>query len=211
MEYFKQKARHHLFWSWWVYLFVGLFFVAGLVFGAMGVTVLDAETNTNLGAFLDEGISRLEQSLSFSETTRQAVLKNLGNLGKIGFLGMTVLGFPLVLIMIFTRGFALGFTIAFLVRDKALRGAALVLLAVLPPNLLAVPAYLVAAATAINFTFYLIRGRNGQRITPLNQYLLGYLLMMAFFSLILIGASFLEGYFSPLMIRLLGFGKFTGA
>ncbi len=203
MDFMKQKAKRHLSGSWWVYLLVGLFFVAGLVFGALGVSVLDAETNSALGDFVNQGISQLNDNLSFAVTTKQAVMKNLYNLVKIFFLGMTILGFPLILIIIFTRGFALGFTIAFLIREKALRGGALALLAVLPPNLLSLPAYILAAVSAINFTLYLIRGRDGQRNIPISQYLLGYMIMMTLFGLLLISAAFIEGYLSPVMIRLL--------
>ena len=203
MDYMKQKAKRHLSGSWWAYLFVGLFFAAGLVFGALGVSVLDAETNSALGDFVNQGISQLNNDLSFVVTTKQAIAKNLVNLGKIFFLGLTVVGFPLILISIFTRGFALGFTVVFLIREKALRGGALVLFAVLPPNLLSLPAYFLAAVSAINFTLYLIRGRDTQRNIPITQYFLGYLVMMFLFGLLVVSAAFIEGYLSPLMIRLL--------
>jgi stage II sporulation protein M len=132
-------------------------------------------------------------------TTQQAISKNLVNLGKIFLLGLTVIGFPLILVIIFTRGFVLGFTVFFLIKEKALWGALITLLAVFPPNILSLPAYILAAAAAINFSLYLIRTKN----TPISNYALSYVLLMIVLAVMMLGAALIEGYLSPLFIQFL--------
>jgi stage II sporulation protein M len=125
-------------------------------------------------------------------TTQQAISKNLVNLGKIFLLGLTVIGFPLILVIIFTRGFVLGFTVFFLIKEKALWGALIALLAVFPPNFLSLPAYILAA---------LLRTKT----TPIANYALSYLLLMITLAVLMLGAALIEGYLSPLFIQLLSF------
>lgn len=201
----RNRARQHLQSNWWVYLLVGLCFVAGIVFGSLGVNVLDEQQASALGKFVDQGLASFDDTLNYNRTTHQAMIKYLSSLGKIFVLGLTVIGFPLILVIVFTRGFVLGFTVVFLIQVQGIKGGGLSLLAILPPNLLSLPAYLLGAVAAINFSVYLLKGRDSARTATLGQYILGYVLVMGGLSLLMVGAAFIEGYLSPVMIQLLGF------
>ncbi|PKM89029.1 MAG: stage II sporulation protein M [Firmicutes bacterium HGW-Firmicutes-12] len=201
MKRLQNRVIQHLQGSWWVYIFLGICFTAGIIFGALGVNIMDDQQTSSLRQFLDEGFSQFEYNLNFMATTQQAISKNLVNLGKIFLLGLTVIGFPLILVIIFTRGFVLGFTVFFLIKEKALWGALIALLAVFPPNFLSLPAYILAAAAAINFSLYLLRTKT----TPIANYALSYLLLMITLAVLMLGAALIEGYLSPLFIQLLSF------
>jgi stage II sporulation protein M len=203
LEKLKSRFIQHLRASWWVYLFLSACFMAGLVFGSLGVNALDEKQASSLREFMDKGLSRFAGSLDFSIATKQAGYKNFYNLGKIFVLGLTVVGFPFILAIIFTRGFVLGFTIVFLVREKSLQGLLLALLVIIPPNLLSLPAYILGSVAAINFSLYLLRGRSDHRAVSFTHYFAGYLLVMAGLSLLMLSAAFIEGYLSPLFIQLL--------
>lgn len=200
MRKLRNIVIQHLQGSWWVYIFLGICFLAGIIFGFLGVNILDEQQTTTLRQFMDEGFSQLAGDMNYIGTTQQAAVKNFANLGKIFLLGLTVIGFPLILVIIFTRGFVLGFTVCFLIREKAIWGGLIALLAILPPNLLSLPAYILAAAAAINFSLYLIRSKN----TPILNYALSYLLLMIVLFIVMLGAVLIEGYLSPLFIQLLG-------
>ncbi len=199
----QSKIQEHLMVHWWVYLSVGICFIAGLVFGSLAVNTLDDGQISSLEKFLEAGLDQFSEDLNMAGSAKQALLKNLVTLNKLFILGLTVIGFPLILTVIFTRGFALGFTTVFLIQEKSLVGGALSLLAIIPPHLLSLPAYILAAVAAINFTIYLIRGCDRSHGTPLVKYFLGYLLFMLALAFLLIGAAFIEGYLSPLAIRML--------
>jgi stage II sporulation protein M len=197
---FKRRLGEHLQSNWWVYLFVSLCFLIGVVFGATGVKSLNQDQQTALLEFVNQGLSGLAGDYDPSVTASQALFKNIYNLLKILVLGLTVIGFPVILAIIFTRGFVLGFTVAFMIQEKAFQGVLLALLTIVPPNLIALPAYFLSAVMAINFSLYLVRG-SGQRSVPLSQYFLGYLAVSLLLGLLMTGAAIIEGYFSPFMIR----------
>ena len=197
----KFKLKQHFYASWWVYLLVGSCFLLGLFFGFLGMTSLEQNQTSSLSKLFEEGLVHFEKNFNFSTSARQAVLKNTVNLSKIFLMGLTIIGLPLVLVIIFTRGFVLGFTIEFLLQEKAWRGGLLALLTVLPPNLLSVPAYILGAVMAINFSLYLIKG-SGQRKIKMSQCFLEYLLIMLSLAVLMLGSALIEGYFSPIFIKL---------
>ncbi len=202
MDRLKIKIAQHLYASWWLYLLVGSCFLVGLLFGFWGMNSLEESQTSSLKKLFEDVLIQYGGNFNFAVSARQAVLKNIVNLGKIFLLGLTIIGLPLVLVIIFTRGFILGFTIQFLCQESAWRGGVLALSALLPPNLLSLPAYLLGAVTAINFSLQLIRGQN-QRNLKISQCFLEYLLVMTGLAVLMLGSALIEGYFSPVMIKLL--------
>jgi|BioPla2DNA2_1021312.scaffolds.fasta_scaffold00020_85 stage II sporulation protein M len=201
VERIKLMIIRHFYVSWWVYLLVGSCFIVGLFFGFLGMSSLEQNQTSSLRQLFEEALMDFEENFNFSVSARQALVKNILNLGKIFLMGLTIIGLPLVLIIIFTRGFVLGFTIEFLLQEKAWRGGVMALLAVLPPNLLSLPAYLLGAVIAINFSLYLIRG-HGQRSIKMSQCFMEYLLAMFCLGILMLGSALIEGYFSPIFIKL---------
>jgi len=202
VEKIKVQLAQHFYSSWWLYLLVGSCFLVGLLFGFWGMLTLEKNQGTFMQSLFQEITAQFGDDFNFAVSARQAVMKNILNLGKIFLLGLTIIGLPLVLVIIFTRGFVLGFTLEFFCFGNAWPGSILALLALIPPNLLSVPAYLLSAVAAIKFSLYLIRGRQ-QRDYRLSEAFLKYLFLMLGFALLLLGAALIEGYFSPVILKLL--------
>lgn len=200
----QNKFKYHFVQSWWVYLFVALFFAAGIVFGSLGVAALNESQTTFLLTFLNDNIQDIQGgAMGLSETIKQSVWSNLITLLKIAVLGLTVIGFPLVLAIIFSRGFTLGFTIGFLFQQKSWQGIILILLSIIPSKLILIPTMLVAAVIAINFSFLLIRGGEVRKKT-ISRQVLSYCMIMLVLSTVVMTAGLLEGYSLPVTTKILG-------
>lgn len=76
----------------------------------------------------------------------------LRTIGLLYLAGLSLVGAPLILLMVFLRGFALGFAAALLVTPFSPRGLILGAAALLPQNLLFVPALVVAAVACLHFS-----------------------------------------------------------
>jgi len=97
-------------------------------------------------------------------------------------------------------GFVLGFTVGFLIKEQAVQGLLLALVAVLPQNLCYVPALIGAGSIAFYFSFSLLQGsRDGPVLSGVLVYSLLFVLVLL---LILIG-TWIEAYFVPGLIRLI--------
>jgi stage II sporulation protein M len=105
------------------------------------------------------------------------------------------------LAVLFLRGFSLGFTVGFLYHEKAMTGVLISMISVLPQNLVYIPFLLMWAVIALNFSIFIVKGRNNS-LMPLGTGLMSYsILMLAFLLLFLLGA-FIEAYLSPWLLTL---------
>jgi len=118
------------------------------------------------------------------------------------FLGMTVVGIPLILLIVFLRGVVLGFTVGFLIQEKALAGVLLTLLSIIPQNIIFVPVLLLSAVGAVSFSLNLIRGKFSRSL-HLSQYFIGYSVGYMLALLIVSLGGLVEAYISPAFIRLI--------
>ena len=72
-------------------------------------------------------------------------------------LGISIIGLPVIFIMVFLKGIVVGFTVGFLVNQMGINGFFLSFVSVLPQNILLIPAYLIMGTCAIAFSMRLIR------------------------------------------------------
>lgn len=117
------------------------------------------------------------------------------------FLGLTVVGLPFVFLVLFLRGFIIGFSVGFLYYERGWDGLMFALAAILPSSLLAVPGLLLLGALAVAFSLHrrTLRRGAGTRAGDLIRYsgAVGILLLL------LLAASAVEGYGSIPVARFL--------
>ncbi|NMB20997.1 MAG: stage II sporulation protein M [Firmicutes bacterium] len=140
-----------------LYLALILLFVTGLGFGAVATQKLSPVQKDDLAHYIAGVYSSLRDDDGTTspkgEVFYQSVMDNVvKTMGLILLLGLTVIGAPLILAIVFVRGFVLGFTIGFLVQETMVQGLFLSTTCVLPQNLLLVPAILIAAGGALSFS-----------------------------------------------------------
>lgn len=152
--------------DWRVYLAVCVCFAAGAVIGGWAATGLEADTATDLQYYIRSILVAAETG-NVMASIRAGAVDNLLIFGAIYLLGLTVIGAPVVLGILFVRGFALGFAAWFVLASGGM-GVGVALLSFLPHNLLLLPALWVASAASLSFTVRLInRGFNHQvRVWP---------------------------------------------
>ena len=103
--------------------------------------------------------------------------------------------------LLFYRGFAIGFTVAFLARENALQGMLFAAAAVLPQNLLYVPASLLAGACAFIFSVLLLRRRFTGRNFPYGWYFVQYTLLLLFAAALLAAGGVVESVITPVFMQ----------
>ena len=150
-------------------------FIAGVIFGSMGVVFLDPAQKKEIAFFVDRVFQDNVAYPSMNTLLKSAIV-NVKLIAVIWFLGLTIIGIPLVAVVVFTRGFALGFTITFLIKLKGTSGIAAVILTLLPPNFFYVPLLIFAAASSIVFSLCLIKSYHSE--VSLSKNFLAYTLFM---------------------------------
>ncbi|HBQ26226.1 MAG TPA: stage II sporulation protein M [Syntrophomonas sp.] len=199
---FKARIKQHISENRPQYIIVIFIFLVGLVMGNYQVLGLDGGTKSQLSSMV-EGYLRggIDGSPTGSEILGAAFFKQVQVTVLLWFLGLTVIGFPLILGFVWFRGFSLGFTISFLLHDRAGAGLLITVISVLPQNLIYIPVFLAWSVTAINFSIYVLKGRNSG--VSLGRAVMGYTILMLVYLLIFLAGAFVEAYLSPWFLSLI--------
>lgn len=189
-----------------LYFFIVLLFIVGVVFGAMAVKTLGEEQKSELITYLKvffQGLNKGQANvLDNGIVAKQAIINNVKTVGVIWLLGITVIGVPVILFIVFTRGFVVGFTVGFLVNEYLLRGVAFAIASVVPHNFLVLPAVIIAAVSAVSFSLLIVKNRMRHNRLSLTQEFLSYTGLSFIMLGIIVTGGLVEGYITPVFMKL---------
>ncbi len=197
---YVQHVREHSS----IYLFTTVLFLMGVIFGAIVVNSLNVEQKQGLYFYLNRFFGQVSQG-QFSnhhEMFQQSFLHNVKYLGLIWILGISIIGLPLVLILLFLKGMVVGFTVGFLVNQMGLNGFLLSSVSVLPQNLFLIPAFIILSTLSIAFSLKLVRQQFLKRSKEsISAAFLRYSLSIIGILLFITLASSFEAYASPPLMK----------
>lgn len=196
----RRLLKEHILQYWVIYLTLTGVYLAGIVFGAIGVGALSGTESTQLIQFLDKLLTSQPTTLD-SSFLMQLAREQFIIMAGIWLLGLTVIGTPLIYLIIFIRGFVFGFTISFIIGVKGLWGLGLILISVLLPAVAGIPLLLLGAGIATIFSFLLLRGKTAGE--SLRREFFYYSLATIIISLGSIAVGLSQGYFSLLGVKFL--------
>lgn len=188
--------------NWPAYLIVLAVFTLGLAAGSFGVQKLQADQAQELSLYLDRFLQQAGMiEVDSAKALRDVLLNDIILFLAVYLLGLTVIGIPVMLGIIFTRGFVLGFTICFLTRDKSVQGVILTCAAILPQNIFLVPALLVGGVASLSFALLLARRFYNSKVLIWPSFVV-YSALMFLVTACSAGAGLVEVYLTPILVRL---------
>ncbi|QGT98988.1 Stage II sporulation protein M (SpoIIM) [Candidatus Syntrophocurvum alkaliphilum] len=198
----KDYVKTHLKDNKWQYLLIGSVLLLGIIIGNFKVESLEGGVKEYLVNLIDNYLKVGLAEHSGFNILPSAFMNQAKTILLIWFLGLTVIGFPLILAVVFLKGFSLGFTISFLIQEKAAAGIIIALVSIAPQNIIYIPILLVWAVMAINFSINIVKGKENNKVSFGARLITYSILLFIFLILIFIGA-FIESYLSPWLLSLL--------
>ena len=188
--------------KWLIYILVLAVFSCGLLLGSVSSNNLDKTKYLELNQYINDFLVRANDiSFEPAKMARNAAINNMITVAAIYFLGLTVIGLPIVLGVLFVRGFVIGFAVCFLTRDMPVSGLLFTLAAIFPHNLIYIPAICVGSASSIMFTVLLWKRNFNSGITIWPR-LIKYTGIMAAVFVVALGAGLVEGYITPVFTKM---------
>ncbi|KZZ86148.1 MULTISPECIES: stage II sporulation protein M [Bacillaceae] len=189
-----------------IYLFVCVLFMMGVIFGAIIVNSMTFTQKEDLFFYLSRFFGQVTDGkvADSTEMFQQSFMHNIKYLGLIWILGISIIGLPIILIMLFLKGMVVGFTVGFLVNQMGWNGFVLSFVSILPQNILIIPAFIVLSAAAISFSLklamYLLNKKRNLLDSPLQSFS-KYAAVFAGIMVMIAGASVLEAFASPELMK----------
>lgn len=187
--------------GWPVFLIVLVVISGGLMAGSMSAGRMDRAKSEELSSYVKDFVQNAA-GINFESyrMARNAMANNVIMVAAVYVLGLTVIGLPVTLAILFVRGFVIGFAVGFLSGDMSLGGVLLTLAAVIPHNLIYVPAMCVGTAFSIMFSALLLK-RNFDTSVRIWPGFLKYTAVMSAVTLAVLGAGLVEGYITPVITK----------
>jgi len=186
-----------------LYVFVGVLVLVGAIFGALLVHALTLEQQQELADEIGAYMANLNQPQQLGPAA--AFRDSFFFYGKwlllIWFLGLSVIGLPLVLVLDFLKGVLIGFTAALLAQQLAWKGVLFFLAATAPQNAIVVPALMIASISAARFAYFIVKERLFRRKGQLLPPFLAHSTVTVLMLLLLCAASLYEAYVSPHLLE----------
>ena len=163
-----------------LFMMQGFLLISGMVCGIIGYAALPDELVLRLCDFLTGQMQNLRAVCSAEEAVGRIVRANSVELLRIYLAGLCIVGVPILILLLYVKGFAFGFTSCFLLSHSVL---------LLVSRLLYVMVFAAAAALAVRFSWILLQNRMQSLFRQLLQYSAVFLLLF----LLILAASYVDG------------------
>jgi len=186
-----------------LFILVGLLFAMGIVFGTLSAQNLEPGQKTELLQYIHfffQGMKQETQPVTDAVLARNAIFNHLKTIFFFSLLGISVIGVPLILFLLFAKGYILGFTIGFILQQLAGKGFLFTVTSVFPHYVLIIPALMIAGVANIDLAGALLRSRFGKVTRPVSTDLVQGLGLNGLALSLLILSGLIEGFVSPLFI-----------
>ena len=183
------------------YLLVAMILLIGIVLGVLFVNNLQEEQSQEVQNYVDEFVTSLQNgtNIDTGKLLRSSIKNNLILAIVMWFAGSTVIGIPIVLGIVWYRGFCLGYTISALIAILGVGKGSLFFATAIVQNLILIPCMLALAVSGIRLYKSIIKDKRKENIKGKIVKHTMFSVMMLIFLMI---ASFLETYLSSNLLML---------
>ncbi|UTR14557.1 stage II sporulation protein M [Salipaludibacillus sp. LMS25] len=196
---------HHLESNRATYIFTTVLLIMGVIFGAIIVNSMGFSQKNDLYAYLTLFFNEASKGefASSKEIFIQSFAYYSKMLGFIWFLGLSVIGVPIIYILLFVKGVMVGFTVGILVDQMGVNGFLFAFTSVLPQNIILIPVFITAATMATVFTLRLWRQIMKKGREPVMTYFVHYSFFILCIGIILLLVASFEAFISPHLMSLI--------
>lgn len=155
----RQQIYYHLQQHGTIYIFMIGLFLMGIIFGSVIVNSMNFIQKEDLHFYLSQFFEQVvdESDHPYGAIFKSSYFFHLKYLLLIYLLGLSIIGLPLVWILVFLKGLFVGFTVGFIVNQLGFQGLILASISIAPQNLIIIPMYVIAGSFAMIFSLMLIR------------------------------------------------------
>ncbi|WP_077367645.1 stage II sporulation protein M [Anaerosalibacter sp. Marseille-P3206] len=185
------------------YFTMCILLVVGIVVGAITIKVLNVEEKNQILSFFNSFFKLLnKEDMNSSLLLKESLIGNMKTILIIWLTGVVIIGIPVIPIIVLLRGFAMGFTVGFLVNEFGLKGFLFSIFALLPQNIFIVPGIISISSIGISYSLNRVKGRKNRVLYKYSlTSFLNYSSIIFLFCILIVVGSLVEAYISPLFMK----------
>lgn len=176
----------------------------GMIFGAIIVNSMNFVQKQDLFFYLKQFFEQTMSMDGMSKTTlwKDSMLYHIKYMLLLFLLGISVIGMPIITVLLFIKGLVIGFSVGFLVNQMGWYGLLISSASIAPQNLIIIPVYIIAGSLALIFSLTLCKQLFIRKVhQPILQGFIRYALMFGALLSILMVSSVIEVFFSNSLLE----------
>lgn len=206
MSYRKTSISlgNHIQENFWLYVISLLCVFTGIVLGIYSVKYMANYDRSDLANYLGNFSQNLTQgNFKYNSILIDIIKNNIPLLIAIWFLGLTMVGIPIILLIDIVKGFTVGFTLTFMLNSFGAKGIGVAILGVIPQNLIYIPCIIVSSVLSMEFSINLLKDKmNKMNNNSIWMKLASYSFLFATITIVMFLGFALETYLSPSLVKL---------
>jgi stage II sporulation protein M len=140
------------------YIFLIIILIIGIISGIIFIFFLNNKDKLLVEKELDIIISSINNNeLDVFNTLKNSLSSNIISLISIYFLGISIIGLPVILLFVFFKGFIFGFSISSIISTYKLKGILLSFSYLFPTHIILLIIWILFSFYSINFSIKLFR------------------------------------------------------
>lgn len=197
--------NEHIQNNFWLYIISILCIFTGIVLGVYKVKYLGDTYKSDILNYINSFTDYIaNRNVDYKNVLMVTIKNNIPFITLIWFLGMTMIGIPIILIIDLIKGYVLGFTISIMINSIGTKGLWVAFLAIIPQNIVYIPCIILASVFAMEFSLNFLSERMGKRFTKgLWLRILSYSLSFLFIVIIMSVGFIFEAYGTPNLLKLI--------
>lgn len=200
----KEQLKKKIFNKKIVLVIVFITFLLGLLFGSIYITILDNNNKKEIIISVKNYFNNFN-NFTFSnklDMFKTSFINNLIYFISIWALGISIIGLPVIIIMIFLKSFQTGFSIASIFSVYKFKGLLGIIIYIFPSNIILLLYALFLGAYSINLSINLFSHSFKKKSFNFNFYMGKYLLLLFISILLSIFSSFFDSFISPYLFKI---------
>ena len=202
MKKYMDKLKSNIRINKNLFVFLVVIIAVGIAAGSVFVTVLNNEDKVMVSDYLNNFLNNLNSNnLNYSGTLVNTLIFTLGGAFLIWLLGISVIGFILILLFLFIKAFALGFSIGSIIINFNFKGILIALAYIVPHHIINMMIFLLISSYALILSYRLINSFTKKKSFEFKGIFNKYLFVLGFSLIILLISVLYEVYGAPKLIN----------
>ncbi len=177
--------------------------VISIVFGALFITILkESDKELVLGHLTDFLNSISSNGIDHTKIFKNSVFSNNIYLIIMWLLGISAIGMPIIILMLFFKGFVLGFSVTSIIYQYKLSGLLGSLVYIFPHLIINIIVYFVVSYYALKLSLTIIQCIFKRKPIDIKIFINKYLVILGMSIILLLISSLIEAYITPFFVRM---------
>ena len=203
MKKYMDKLKRNIHINKNLFIFLLIIVIVGIVAGSLFSIIIDTSDKKMVLDYLNSFFDNVKNGkLNYDTSIVNTLVFTAGFALAMWLLGLSVIGFFVVIFMLFMKSFILGFSVSSIIASFGFKGVLLALVYAFPHHIINVLVFMLLTAYALIVSFKLIKCITSKKPLDLKHIMRRYVIVLGVSIVLLIITSLYEVYAVPKLLNI---------